>query len=105
MPVVVAMQYKMDDDDAVTFAEKVYEQIGEGKAIDEAVKAGICALGSNPPAWNPPRFGTPVFFLQAEDAAFLSAESLADPEEKKSLSETVRCPFCTTELTSYLRRC
>lgn len=66
IPAVVAMQYGISNEDAGAFAKVFYEQIGYGKDIDEAVKAGRFALATQAPAWDHRRFGTPVVYLQSE---------------------------------------
>ncbi|VVB92339.1 CHAT domain protein [uncultured archaeon] len=73
IPVVVAMQYEISNADAVTFAAKFYQQIGEGKQIDEAVSEARYALATRSvgtgrvrAAWNDRAFGTPVVYLQTE---------------------------------------
>jgi len=102
IPAVVEMRFKMRDSDAVTFAQSVYEKIGEGMTIGEAVKEGILTLGKGNPSWAHPRFGTPVFFLQAEDDAFLDPESVKraqeeerrEQERKEQSSKWIDCPAC-----------
>jgi hypothetical protein len=66
IPAVVAMQYSISNADAGAFARKFYEELGKGRDIDEAVKAGRVALGKKYPRWEHPRFGTPVVYLQTD---------------------------------------
>jgi hypothetical protein len=71
------MQYKITNDDAAEFSQRIYLDIRKGVPIDQAVKNGIRILGDRSPAWNHPRFGIPVFYLGAKDTTFLS---VAEPE-------------------------
>ncbi|MDX1638862.1 MAG: CHAT domain-containing protein [Balneolaceae bacterium] len=99
IPAVVAMQYEIRNDDANTFAHKVYKQLSEGEPIDKAIKYGVMELGEYPPpSWNHPRFGTPVFYLQAKDTTFLPkirSEPVSNGSEPGSHPvEREYCPHC-----------
>ena len=59
VPVVVAMQYNISNQDAALFAKTFYEALGKGRDIDEAVKAGRLALGNAFPVWAHPAIRNP----------------------------------------------
>jgi hypothetical protein len=86
VPAVVAMQYDIANEDAKFFATKFYEQISQGKEIDEAVKAGRIALGERC-GWDDRRFGTPVVYLQSETALFKKR-----PPKMQVATEQIKCP-------------
>ena len=91
IPAVVAMQYEISNSDAGLFARKFYEQIGEGKEIDEAVKVGRLALGSSFPPWQHRRFGTPVVYLQSQKAIIIP--KAAEVKAEEAGSSQVNCPY------------
>jgi hypothetical protein len=86
IPAVVAMQYSISNKDARLFAKTFYNCIAAGKMIDEAVKAGRIALARQDPAWQHPRFGTPVVYLQSNKAIVVSAIEATKPTQEK-------CPY------------
>jgi hypothetical protein len=95
VPAVVAMQYNIANIDAQTFAQKFYEEIGQGKGIDEAVKIGRMALGFRPPAWAHRRFGTPVVYLQSDEAIVFPDPMDARQEPGSTpITEQVECQNC-----------
>lgn len=93
---VVAMQYKISNADAVIFAKKFYEQIGEGKHIDEAVSEARYELATNPPSrggWNDRAFGTPVVYLQMQsDTPLIAPKRQAAREKGEMLPTKGLCP-------------
>jgi hypothetical protein len=92
IPAVIAMQYEISNADAGTFAKKFYEQIGEGKEIDEAVKAGRVELGTSWPAWQHRRFGTPVVYLQSK-TAIITPDTTGKDDADTSGSLQVKCQY------------
>ncbi len=87
IPAVVAMQYSIANEDARIFTQTVYEQLSQGKDVDEAVKEGRISLGKRPPSWGHPRFGTPIVYLQSEKAIIEFSD-----EEQEGIKQ-IRCPF------------
>lgn len=89
VPAVVAMQYAIKTSDAAIFARVFYEELSNGRDVDEAVRAGREALGlpefGGQGKWSDRRFGTPVVYLQSE-AAIVELPTQFDPNEK------VACP-------------
>src|SRR4051794_6785169 len=64
IPAVVAMQFEISDDAALTFAAYFYEALAQGDPVDGAVahaRLGIFASG------NDVEWGTPVLFLRSTD--------------------------------------
>jgi hypothetical protein len=87
VPAVVAMQYDISNPDARVFAKNFYQQIGEGKGIDEAVKIGRLLLGLLKPPWGHRRFGTPVVYLQTDSPIVLPVQT------PPTGSEQVQCRY------------
>jgi hypothetical protein len=96
VPVVVAMQYDIENTDADQFTSVFYKTIAKpGVTIDAAVREGRLALGRERPVWGHRRFATPVIFLQDPAARLVNPDagapsatsSAADPDESSL------CPF------------
>ncbi len=85
---VVAMQYSISNLDAGKFARKFYQEIGNGRDIDEAVKAGRMELGETFPPWEHPRFGTPVVYLLTEKPIVLSVPEEPELKDKTKTIQT-----------------
>lgn len=71
IPAVIAMQYEISNDAAETFATNFYQQIREGRNIDEAVTIARNVLGKKSllpgrQTWDDRSFGTPVIYLQSK---------------------------------------
>jgi hypothetical protein len=72
---VVAMQYKISNTDAQSFAREFYGRMRAGCEVDEAVSLARRKLGSAPQgtgrqSWNDRGFGTPVIYLRDERPLF-----------------------------------
>jgi len=85
IPAVVAMQFEITDDAALTFAAYFYEALAQGDPVDAAVahaRLGIFASG------NDVEWGTPVLFLRSTDGrAFeIQGEQARSPEAELSLA-------------------
>jgi CHAT domain len=103
IPAVVAMQYSITNEDAKAFTKTVYEQLSQGKEVDEAVKVGRIKLGSTRrPYWGHPRFGTPVVYLQSDKAIIEFSD-----EEQENISAKIACPYagCTSRVDRNGSRC
>ena len=61
---VIAMQFEITDEAAISFSETFYESLVLGSPVDEAVAAGRKAVLSLP---NPLEWATPVLYLRAPD--------------------------------------
>jgi hypothetical protein len=89
------MQYNMSNQDAGVFARTFYEELGKGSRIEEAVKAGRIGRGMRFPRWAHPRFGTPVVYLQSENAIVFAPETeeeTPEPVESESVSAPTQPP-------------
>lgn len=82
IPAVVAMQYNISNRDAGKFAKRFYEELANGRDIDEAVKEGRLELGQVYPQWAHPRFGTPVVYMQSNSAMVLPTNEEPDKSDE-----------------------
>jgi hypothetical protein len=77
LPAVVAMQFRIPDESAITFTQGLYSALADNLPVDEAVAQGRLAiletLGSQP--FNSPAWGTPVLFLRTPDGNVLRPKS------------------------------
>jgi hypothetical protein len=105
VPAVLAMQYKITNNDAADFSERVYLDIARGAPIDQAVKNGIRTLGDRTPAWNHPRFGIPVFYLGARDTTFFAGTGTYDLQQDKGKPLQIECPTCSKKFASRFDEC
>jgi len=85
IPAVVAMQFEITDDAALTFAAYFYEALAQGDPVDGAVahaRLGIFASG------NDLEWGTPVLFLRSADGRVfeLHGEQARSQEAELSLA-------------------
>lgn len=65
IPAVVAMQFEITDEAAITLAQSLYEAVADGYPLDAALSEARKAVKNEP---NPVEWGTPVLYLRAEDA-------------------------------------
>ena len=85
IPAVVAMQFEITDDAALTFAAYFYEALAQGDPVDRAVahaRLGIFASG------NDVEWGTPVLFLRSADGRLfdLQGEQARSQDAELSLA-------------------
>jgi hypothetical protein len=100
------MQYEISNEDALIFARKFYQQIGQGMPIDEAVTEARKELGTprrDRDAWDARSFGTPVVYLQTSGAIILPSEKKGIGKE--DLPEIKTCPKCLKRIPSDYKRC
>jgi hypothetical protein len=77
VPAVIAMQFPITDEAAVTFARGFYTALSVGRPVDAAVtqaRLAVFAQGSDV-AW-----GTPVLYMRAPDGRIFDVEPLAAGE-------------------------
>jgi len=94
IPAVVAMQYKIDKEDADNFALEFYRSLASGNPVDMAVKEGRNAL------YQPGRyhtFGLPVLYLRSYESMILP-ETLPPPRPGVLSTPTMCCPRCEAPL-------
>jgi hypothetical protein len=93
VPVVVAMQYDIENTDADQFTSVFYKTIAKpGVTIDEAVREGRLALAKARPSWGHRRFATPVIFLQ-DPAARLVDPDTVTASASPGVAESSLCPY------------
>jgi hypothetical protein len=99
VPAVLAMQYRIDNDDAMLFAAEFYAELcntRDGGQVEVALSRARKALLQERPG--SPAFGNPVLYLRADDGRLWQAKAAAEAEisvpsgrpklaEKKSLLE------------------
>jgi hypothetical protein len=64
LPAVVAMQFEITDEAAVTFSQALYEAIADGYPLDASMAEARKAIRNEP---NATEWGTPVLYLRAPD--------------------------------------
>jgi CHAT domain len=100
---VVAMQYEIENSVATAFAQKFYQALAAGEAVDQAVQTGRWELSQST---NPGRgfssraFGSPVVFGQTADGIVIVADEKKDDEPSlepadvlASLTASSLCPW------------
>lgn len=65
-PAVVAMQYEIEDDAAITFSKMFYTSLAAGLSLDEAVTAGRLAIERESAA-DEVEWGVPVLYMRSPD--------------------------------------
>ncbi|MFP5416885.1 MAG: CHAT domain-containing protein, partial [Actinomycetes bacterium] len=69
LPAVVAMQFEITDDAALTFGQEFYASIADGYPIDAALAQARLAIFASD---NDVEWGTPVLYLRAKDGRIFS---------------------------------
>lgn len=92
VPAVVAMQYKIEDENAIVFSRTFYRALAAGLPLDQAVTAGRLAifnrvhpLRDNPVSkglWRD--WGVPVMYFRSQQAFVLPA--LTDPDRREAMA-------------------
>ena len=72
IPAVIAMQFEITDDAAITFAHDFYEAVADGYPLDAAVAESRKAIHSDE---NGVEWGTPVLYLRAPDGRIFDVTS------------------------------
>ncbi len=101
IPAVVAMQYRIENEIAATFALGFYDELVKGKSVDLAVKAGRNAIQdklSKDPLSH--AFGLPVLYLSSFESIIVE-ETVPDVQPNRSgqvlspqSQEKIKCPSC-----------
>jgi hypothetical protein len=95
IPAVVAMQYKIDKEEADNFAMEFYRSLASGSPVDMAVKEGRDALYKQ--GRHHHAFGLPVLYLRSYESMILP-ETLPPPRPGVLATPTVCCPRCNKPL-------
>lgn len=72
IPAVIAMQFEITDDAAITFSHNFYEAVADGYPLDAAVAESRKAIHSDE---NGVEWGTPVLYLRAPDGRIFEVAS------------------------------
>jgi outer membrane protein assembly factor BamD (BamD/ComL family) len=78
VPAVVAMQFAITDEAAITFARGFYSALAVGRPVDAAVTQARLAIFA---AGNDVEWGTPVLYMRSPDGRIFDVEALS-PEER-----------------------
>ena len=84
IPAVIAMQFEVSDQAAITFAQEFYRALALSYPVDGAVaeaRRAILALG------NELEWGTPVLYLQAPDGRIFHVEGITPEKFERSPNE------------------
>lgn len=83
IPAVIAMQFEISDNAAITFAGEFYAALAGGFPVDAAVAYGRLAIYAQP---NDAEWGTPVLYMRSSDGVLFKPTPL---EEKKEEEEKI----------------
>jgi hypothetical protein len=90
IPAVVAMQFEITDQAAITFAGEFYTALAENYPVDAAVAEARKAVYAQP---NDVEWATPVLYTRAPDGVLFDVRSALRPQERAAGSvEVVRTP-------------
>lgn len=78
IPAVVAMQFEITDDAAITFAHEFYASLSGGFPVDAAVAEARKAIYVTP---NDVEWATPVLYMRTSDGVLFSLTQKTSPEE------------------------
>jgi hypothetical protein len=95
VPAVIAMQFEITDQAAITFAKEFYAAVADGYPVDAALSEARIGIHSDD---NDVEWGTPVLYLRAPDGrlfsvnrgATLRADAAQQAEEEKRRAEAAR---------------
>ncbi len=93
IPAVVAMQFEITDEAAITFSQEFYAALADGRPVDGALaeaRRGIFAQG------NGLEWGTPVLYMRSPDGRIFDVEMAGqEGRQKNKKSEQPREPETT----------
>ena len=84
LPAVVAMQFEITDDAAITFAQELYGAIADGFPLEAALAE---ARGAIRDEGNPTEWGTPVLYSRAPDGQLFNVTKQAGEEVERRAAE------------------
>ena len=93
IPALVAMQFKVLDDAAITFARALYQALSAGLSLDEAVSLGrLHVFNEVHPrqdgSWR--EWGVPVLYLRSGPGAGPSLATIEDPDARAAAAAAAR---------------
>ena len=93
VPAVVAMQFAITDDGALTFADEFYGALAAGYAVDAAVTQGRRALAADSDV----EWGTPVLFMRVADGRLFDLGGTAMPPTPRTAQAPEPDPVALTD--------
>jgi tetratricopeptide (TPR) repeat protein len=81
IPAVIAMQFAITDEAAITFAHEFYCAVADGYPVDAALAESRKAISVQ---GNDIEWGTPVLYMRAPDGRIFDVERLSDEEQKRA---------------------
>jgi plastocyanin len=93
IPAVVAMQFEISDQAAVTFASEFYQAIAEGLPIDASLAEARLAIFAE---GNGLEWGTPVLYLRASDGYIFDVTGARAIEVRNEAKPKAELPFHLT---------
>jgi CHAT domain len=85
IPAVIAMQFEISDDAAITFAHEFYGALADGLPVDAAVTEARLRIYSD---GNDTEWGTPVVYLRSEDGRIFEVSQPSEKDRKKTQIES-----------------
>ncbi|BDA68824.1 hypothetical protein CAL7716_029900 [Calothrix sp. PCC 7716] len=79
IPVVVAMQYEVNNATASRFACKFYKRLAQGAPVDIAVQEGRYAIALSTTQYRKRDFAAPVIFMRVQDGYLFKSEDNSIP--------------------------
>jgi hypothetical protein len=97
VPAVIAMQFEVTDDAAITFSSELYTSIALGDSVDRALSEARKAiyLDGNELEW-----ATPVLYLRSPDSRIFALPQTAAIEEERTRHGAARSTARTAQWTS-----
>ena len=80
IPAVVAMQFEITDEVAITFAGAFYSALAEGFPVDAAVAEARKAIYAQP---NDVEWGTPVLYMRSPDGRLFTVEQTSQADKRR----------------------
>ncbi|NER27940.1 MAG: NACHT domain-containing protein, partial [Symploca sp. SIO1C4] len=83
IPVVVAMQYEVNNSTASRFARRFYQQLAEDNPVDIAAQNGRRAIFNGPTQDRKRDFATPVIFMRVKDGYLFQSQEQINPNQQE----------------------
>jgi hypothetical protein len=97
IPAVVAMQFEITDEAAITFATEFYAALADGYPVDAAVAEARKAIYAHP---NDVEWGTPVLYSRAPDGVLFDLQRDPQRSAPVDVPVEVRQPVPTRPMTA-----
>jgi len=86
IPAVIAMQFKITDDAAITFASNFYQALASGRTVDASLAVARQAIYSD---HNPTEWGTPVLFMESGDGRLFNIQRPTEEQVRRAKIEAL----------------